>query len=202
MDQMRRCVVSLLDLVGMKNLLARAGKKPHAMSAMEALDRMCNGHATYVQHIDHIYCWNDSALFLSYLDTPAPRDMNALVQEVSHLKEAIDSECQMGSFVVMVKGKSFVPNNINIRAQVHQGAEPDPVYHYVKASSMAFANCETIVRLYRNDHHPWYIDQRIRNALGAPLQALLTEGLEFEAFPDMDKRTVYTADGYLHQRHH
>lgn len=200
MEQMRNCVVSYLDLVGMKDLLADPTRRQRAIDAMEALDRMCHGHSTYVQQIDHIYCWNDSTLFLSYLDMPIQRNMNDLVAEVSRLKQAIDTECGAGSFVVMVKGKSFVPNGMQFRAPMHHGAEPDPVYHYIRASSMAFANCETILSQFKRDHHDWYIDQRVRDGMSGSVQAMLMERGEFHAFPRMTTRKVFTADGYLHEQ--
>lgn len=197
MDQMRSCVVTLLDLVNMKKLLADDGKRPLAIQAMEALDRICNRRSQDLRNIDHIYCWNDSVLLLSYLDQ-FPRDMSALVQEISEIKCAIDGECKMKSFVAMVKGMTFVPNDLQIRAPMQRGSEPNPVYHYMLASSMAFANCYTIIKLFRNDHHDWYIDERVQQVLNSVLQGRLTERNKFSALPEMTTRRVFTADGYLH----
>lgn len=198
MDQMRKCIVSLLDLVGMKELLADEAKRSQAIRAMEGLDRMCSGLSQYAENIDHIYCWNDSALFLSYLE-PTPRDMNALLPELSRIKAAIDNECQTKSFVVMVKGMSFMPNALAFRAPMHRGGNSQPVYHYMLASSMAFANCETIVKMFRTAHHDWYVDERIQESLNQHIKAVLAEGGEFKAFPRMSTRKVFTADGYFHQ---
>lgn len=200
MDRMRNCVVSLLDLVDMNKFLAADGPaRQPGIDAMEALDRICNGRSQFLQQIDHIYCWNDSALFLSYLDMPMQRSMNGIVDEVSQIKKAIDSEYPKGSFVVMVKGKSFLPNGLEFRGPVHQGGAGAPIYQYIRASSMALANCDVIVKMFSKDHHAWYIDQRIRDDMvGAPQQKLTERG-KFNAFPGMDTRKIYTAEGYFHQ---
>jgi hypothetical protein len=197
MENMRRCVVILLDLVGMKGLLADDNKRRQAIDAMEALDRVCNDFSRNRQHIDHVYCWNDSVLLLAYLQS-YDADLSALAIEVSRFKESVDTQCHRNSFIAMVKGKSFMPNDLQFRVPVPREGSQDPVYHYLLASSMAFANCEKLVKKFRKDHHDWYVDQRIRDQLSQELQGRLIERGRFKAFPRMKVRKVYTAEGYLH----
>lgn len=199
MDNMRRCVLTFLDLIGMRDLIAN--DRHQASAAMERLDGVCYGRCLdQLKHHDHLYAWNDSVLLLSYLEPlPQPRALGDVLREVSDIKEAIDAACGMPSYAIVMKGMTFQPNALELRADAHYGSAHLPAYHYIRASSMALANTEVVQKEFPDRKYGWYVEKRVVTELPEPMRNKLTLKGKIVAFPELEEREIYTADGYLHR---
>jgi hypothetical protein len=192
----RECIVTLIDVVGVKKLAKRPDTR--ASDLMRAihhlvLDEMTNGlpaHST-------AYVWNDSVLLLAYLNSSAGA-AEVILREADALKRQLDalargSHAQI-SYAISVQGQVFpdpggleprgVPTEKEVRTVV------------IKASSYAMANCFLIEEhLGKNSRKPWYLDSRLAIGLKTDRGPILKQKLKL--LPGGKERNVYAYAGYL-----
>ena len=134
------------------------------------------------------YTWNDSVLLLAYVGDNACEYERAL-RDAAAFKREIDAVGQRHgvgkSYAVAVKGQAFPPPE-------NTGASSDGRFVFIEASGYAMANCLKIPDCFRDNHHSWYIDKRIKDVvgqLGAPVHQQ-----EVSLLPKQKKRIIYAYD--------
>jgi hypothetical protein len=99
--------VTLIDLIGTKDLAARGDRKAsYAMRGMHML--VVKQMAMALPAHSRAYIWNDSVVLLAYLDDGP----DVILREVDMLKRQIDAfvktcGCKRGSFAIAVQGRVF-----------------------------------------------------------------------------------------------
>jgi hypothetical protein len=153
-DDWPRCIVSYIDMCGIKRLLAKQSED--AVSLLRNMHSVVENMGPQLKHHEEICLWNDSVLLLGLI-SDIPDSCEKIMKEVSSLKEAVDKVNRC--YVISVKGQIFPPPN-NAKAPTSLSR---PRLLYLRASSLAFSNCFSIEeeakkRGWRKD---WYIDDRI-----------------------------------------
>lgn len=196
MADWRNCIVSYIDLIGIKEMFA--SEKQEAVAAIQQLHSIIYGAAQVglTRHA-HAYSWNDSALLLAYCDQ-GEGVFEAILREVDDLKKRIDREIPYGSYAIAVKGMA-IPEPAPYMGHAFDTASPTQTRHvYIKASSMAFANCfkieEKLGPKYKDQNILWYVDERIARHL---TKAAPTAKASLAMLPDNKKRVIFMYDGFL-----
>ena len=138
--------------------------------------------------VDRAYTWNDSVLLLAYVDRGEWQYEHAL-RDAAELKPEIDAVgeryCVEKSYAVAVKGQAFPPPH-------HAPTSPVGRFVFIEASSYAMANSLKLAECFKKNRHPWYIDERIKDAvrnLGKPVYEK-----KVELLPKHEERTIYAYD--------
>ncbi len=146
------CIVSLIDMIGVRDLLDRGDRK--AVTTMRRMHAAVIRAAAHFDLKTEICFWNDSVLIHSLVnesDTSYASAMCPLVE----MKAAIDAV--RPSYCICVKGQSFPsPDELSKR-------KSDARLVYLSASSLAFTNCFDVEYAVRKAHYEkdWYLDNRI-----------------------------------------
>jgi len=183
------CIVSLIDLVGIKDLATQGG------SAASALMRRL--HVTILQKMDtglptlaHAYIWNDCVLLLAYLDG-TKGGTEAVLRDIDGLKRNVDALAD--SYAIAVQGQSFPDPSANPGSRALRRGEERVTF--LRASSYAMANCFTIEKvLGRKMKKPWYVDSRIARRLRTPCDYKLRN---VRLLPSGRERSIYVYEDYL-----
>lgn len=199
---MRPCIVGFLDINGIR--LDIQQNKPTAIQAMDSLERTAYGYASQDQGwYDGLYVWNDSALVVTYLDVYG-RTVLSTFRSLHEFKAKLSQSLglkrdnNVSIYAICVKGMAFVPELDGVRANIPAAGSTESKYVYVRASSMALANCfEIETKLGRKHLKEWYVDERIYRDCPAIVRAKLKTVDELEMYPDMEKRKVYMGSGPL-----
>lgn len=154
-----KCIVSYIDMSGIKGMLAKNSKQ--AVQLLRRMHKEVQAVASQLKLHEEICFWNDSVLLVGCLDGQ-PDSYKEIMREVCIIKKAVDKVKR--SYAICVKGQPFPPpyGESNI-------AQGKPRCIYLHASSLAFSNCfmieeEAKQKRWRRD---WYIDDRIIKKLGA-----------------------------------
>jgi hypothetical protein len=177
------CIVSLLDLVGIKKLVAEGG--PKGSRAMLDFHRLLQVETSDgLRHHQHVYVWNDSALLLALIDNRHIH-FEPIMKEVDDLKKQID--IRWPCYAISVKGKTFpTPSAKNI----------DGKFIFLRASSYAFANCFTIEKELGGKYRkPWYVDIRIAKHIRTSNRSNMRRMIKL--MPYSRPRYIYMYDTYL-----
>jgi hypothetical protein len=184
------CIVTLIDVIGIKSAAKRGSKASGQMRNLHSLAQT-SMNLGMPKHA-HSYCWNDSVLLLAFWNGE-PADGRGILSEASALKRRIDETIGQ-SYAISVKGRAF-PDHTPPPPAVYDGANHHPRCVVLKASSYAMANCylteaEAKKQKCRAD---WYIDVRLKKVLGQRL----TESFAVEMLPTGKSRKVYLLSGYI-----
>jgi hypothetical protein len=162
MSEWRNCVVTFIDVVGIKKL-ALAGDSG-ASSLMRQLHHLTvSWIGEKLPKHAQAYCWNDSVLLLGYLENATPGELLREAQVLKSEIEATIGRC----YGICVRGQTFpeLPGSPPVDKQVTE--QPRAVV--IKASSFALANCFQIEAALGKKHRAaWYVDERLRTALPTP----------------------------------
>ena len=187
----RHCIVSLIDVTGIKKLAAKgngiASAKMREMHSLvfSAASQGLKAHA-------HAYLWNDSALLLAFVDSDL-RQATDVLREVDELKSKIDAigKC----YAVSVKGKAFPELEPWQAPTIERQLAEQPRAVVIKASSYAMANCFLIEEgLGKEFKKPWAVDGRIAKHIQT--QQLFSDH-EIELLPSGKRRLVRLYHGAL-----
>lgn len=190
MTQWRNCVVTLIDVIGIKELTLDGTSR--ATDLMRKLHRITEARMNHGMSAHaHAYLWNDSVLLLGYLDRTTE---STLLREANSLKETIEQEVNK-CYAISVKGQAF-PNPELPSAAVSSGQIAEqPRSIVIKASSFAFANCFQIEAIlgprYKTD---WYVDGRLKSAIEKKPHAVDS----VELLPGGEAREVLMFNGSLY----
>jgi len=184
MSDWKECVVSLIDMIGIRDLAS--GPKGAASTAMRKM------HKTVAEEMRcglplhaYTYVWNDSVLLLAYLDKSHRPE--AILREVDGLKRTLS---RLGkSYAISIKGKAFP--DLGMSPQTDCGSR----ITLVRASSFAMANCFRVEEIIgKKLKRPWYVDSRLAKKIHTT-QSYDKEPLDF--MPGPEPRDVYVYRGYL-----
>ena len=187
----RHCIVSLIDVTGIKKLAAKGdGIASAKMREMHSLVFSAASHGLKAHA--HAYLWNDSALLLAFVDADLKQAPDVL-REVDALKAKID--CIGKCYAVSVKGKAF-PELEPWQAPAYDGQIAEqPRAVVIKASSYAMANCFLIEEgLGKKFKKPWAVDGRIAKHIETTQKF---SDQEIELLPNNNRRAVRLYDGPL-----
>lgn len=161
MNDMEHCIVTLFDIVGIKQALEN--EKQDAIQIMRRVHQDVYGQvSTVMNHNDHAYCWNDSVLLLAGTDRVISNAQEVMAEVVA-LKKRLDAI--QSCYVISVKGLS-IPGPLQWSGSVIDGSlEGQAKFVYIKASSMAFSNCFEIEKALKKLQMQYYIDSRIAQKL-------------------------------------
>ena len=174
------CIVAVFDLVGIKKL-APDGTGGKQMRRLH--DVVLHAAGDGFDCITRAYTWNDSVLLLAYVNNH--QDGYACVlREFSRLKSRIDQVSE--SYGVVVKGKSLPSPQCPSTSQ-------DDRFVFIEASSYAMANCMDIPGRFKNNHHEWYLDERVSQKL-VGLLARPASQLKVPLLPTGEERYIYAYD--------
>src|SRR5437773_2697757 len=101
-DGFRDCIVTLIDLVGVKGVAAQG----LASSAMTVMHQRVTAevNAGHLPSHPYVYLWNDSVLLLAYLDMESVVERrekkNKVLREADALKRDIDADWHKGSYAI------------------------------------------------------------------------------------------------------
>ena len=155
MSDWRHCIVSYIDLIDMKRELYV--QKHGGISMMKQLHQIVYREInSSMSHHEYAYSWNDSVIVLAYLNGQ-PGPFEPIMREVNELKKRINDFCRC--YAISVKGMA-IPEPIQFHSQEIPGSIVDNSRHvYIKASSMALANCFAIEAEFgRKYKKSWYVD--------------------------------------------
>ncbi len=177
------CIMSLLDLVGIRKLVAE-GRSDGTRTMIDFHRLVQAESAEALQYHQHVYVWNDSILLLALLDSKHVY-FEAIMKEVDGLKRKIDSHCQC--YAISVKGKTFpMPSAPTV----------DDKFVFLRASSYALANCFTIEKaLGGTFRKPWYVDIRIAKRIRPSTPFCNRRAVTL--LPYSKPRYIYMYDTYL-----
>jgi len=157
MSSWKHCIISLIDLIGIKKKLF--DKKSKGIRLMRQMHQIVHTQINNeMPYHDHAYLWNDSVLLLAYVDEkktlyePVMREVNKLKIEINRLSK---------SYVICVKGKAIPPPKISNSTPINGNITNQTKDTYLKASSMALANCFAIDKTLKEHKKTWYIDSWI-----------------------------------------
>ena len=184
MASFRDCVVTYIDIIGIKELSANPNS--------EASRLMRDMHEYIVKEAGHrrlclhkAYVWNDSVLLLGH---PADEsEFEAIMREADALKRRIDELLDKKSYAIAVKGKAF-PD---------QGEAHERVI-IIAASGWAMANCfeiEAAIRTKKLKRGRWYVDHRIARSIEP--DRVSKQIKKIEMLPKRELRAVHVYGGYL-----
>ena len=109
-----------------------------------------------------VYYWNDSVLMLALPDST--HDYEPIIREVNGLKRAIDRIWP--TYAISMKGQTIPETLPCTRDHLTGGWIDQQRAVYIQASSLAFSNCFEVERkLGKIKKKPWYVDERIVNAI-------------------------------------
>ena len=145
------CIVTFIDLIGISSLLERNSREGIAL-LRRMHNKVFDEKATLSAH-EEVCFWNDSVLLLGYVDNSSSTYLK-IMNEVSELKRKIDTIKK--SFAICMKGQVFPPPY-----KLVDKSQTTPNMFYLKASSLAFANCFIIEKALKRYRKHWYIDGRI-----------------------------------------
>jgi hypothetical protein len=178
----RDCIVTLIDLVGIRKLTQRGD----ASKLMRELHKLVLQEKNALRSVTHAYAWNDSVLLMCYVDGH-DASFEEAIRDADRLKHRVDQLAN--SYAIAVKGQTFPP----VRGGYKAGKVPGVTV--IRASSWAMANCfEIEKRISSKLRKPWYIDGRIKERIRT-CQTFQTETVPL--LPMNRPRTVYVFDGYL-----
>jgi len=161
MTQWRNCIVTLIDVIGIKQLALNGTSQ--ATDLMRKLQSITESRMNYgMKAHAHAYMWNDSVLLLGYLDQATAR---SLLEEADSLKRAIEQGVNK-CYAISVKGQTFPEPGFPSGAVFNGQIAEQPRSIVIKASSFAFANCFQIEALLGPRHKTdWYVDGRLKDAI-------------------------------------
>lgn len=184
MSGWKDCVVSLIDLVGVKKMAwGRKGQASGAMQSMHA--EVVAAMNAGLQLHSHAYVWNDSVLLLAFLDEshrpePILREVEGLKRRLEHLGK---------NYAIAIQGQVFP--DLALNAPSKRPARTT----VIRASSFAMANCfhveECIGRRLRK---PWYVDSRLAGKI-LTTQTFVKKSIDL--LPGPNTREIFVYDGYL-----
>lgn len=154
MSDFRNCVVSYIDMDGMKDLLDKDTRG--AVTKFRELHRTIERVGPTLTSHEEICFWNDSILVVAFVEDNSDA-YEQVMQNVFTIKQEVDKVNP--SYAICVKGQAFPPPGIN----QSKGNHAIPGLIYLQASSLAFANCFKIEGLAKKNgwRMQWYIDDRI-----------------------------------------
>lgn len=186
------CVVTVLDLVGVKN---RAPDKGAGSATMRKLHRVVKAamESDAFCSVRRAYTWNDSVLLLAYLGGDKEYCKRILC-DANEFKRKIDDEVGE-SFAVAVMGQSF-PTPTHTSATQASGTQ-ERRFVYIESSSYAMANCLEIPGYFKKHKcvHDWYVDSRIVKKIDTLPEP--SEEAKINLLPAQKERIIYAYDGYL-----
>jgi len=171
-----------MDLIGVKKrALDGDSAASELMRSFHELVRREMRHG--LTALDHAYVWNDSVLFLAYIEDRPEKYAKAL-HAADGLKRKIDATAS--SYAIAVKGRAF-PQNTN-----HDGTRVT----VIRASSYAMANCFEIEAEAKRKRlrEAWYIDVRIARKVR---KARAPQWITVPLLPSGKRRRVYIHGDYL-----
>ena len=181
------CITICFDLPGTKNL-ALTG---HGSSIMRDLHRVvaqAMDNKRRFPSVCRAYTWNDSVLLLAYVGEDECAYERAL-HDAAELKLEIDAVGKQHkireSYAVAVKGQALPPPE-------NAPISPDGRFVFIEASSYAMANCLEIPKCFNKNRHLWYIDERIKDAIGKLGKPAYQQRITL--LPKHDQRWVYAYD--------
>lgn len=183
MEDWPDCIVSYLDLVGIKKLIER--RDSAASAAMREFHQLVQSQvSTGLPSHQHTYTWNDSVLLIAFTGG-THSTFETIMREVDNLKKKIDE--RWNSYAISVEGLAFPPPLLQ-----QEGYQEKFVY--VRGSSYALTNCFVIERELREKQKPWYVDSRIAKRIN-PTARYTREMVTMQ--PTGKKRYVYIYQDYL-----
>ena len=181
------CIVSYIDIIGIKEKLLE--EKSDSISIMKNVHQIVYGlSSTGMDNHDHVYSWNDSILLLATIKNDRDNRKN-IINEIIQIRQRIAqiSPC----YIICVKGMT-IPGPLRFTGDVYSGQLTDQPRHiYIKASSMAFANCFEIEKKCKKHKKNWYIDERIIKGLNLKSSTLTCQ---VAMLPSNKKRKIYMYD--------
>lgn len=190
MSEWKDSIISYIDLLGISKKLHE--KSHDAIKKMREMHRKVHKLASFEMPMhDYVYYWNDSILLTAIVSQH--KDYELVMREVDMLKRFVDKIYP--SYAVCVKGK-IIPGPNDICEESYHGKLQNKLkVIYIKASSLAFANCFLIEKnLSRRYAKHWYIDKRIISKIKiSPPSAIAKTTL----FPRKTRREVFMYNGYL-----
>lgn len=189
MSDWRDCIVSFIDLIGIAKKLG--DQKSEAIVKMRSMHQaVCGASSNSLPRHKHVYYWNDSVLMLALVRSK--EDYEPVMREVNGMKRTIGRICRC--YVVSIKGQT-IPESLPYAGATFIGRGLQPKAVYIRASSMAFANCFLVEKeLGKEYKKSWYVDVRIAKHIHVakkPLKKSLT------LFPGNSRREIYMYDGDL-----
>ena len=188
MNDWPHCIVSYIDLIGIKRELQ--AQKNEVISIIKRLHQIVYDEVNgSMAHHEFAYSWNDSVVLLAYLNGQ-PKSFEPIMREVNELKQHINNLCRC--YAISVKGMA-IPEPIQFHSQLIPGSVVDNSKHiYIKASSMALANCfnieEEFGRMYKKS---WYVDSRIAKKIRIHQTPFIRR---IRMLPTRQKRQVFMYD--------
>lgn len=178
----RDCIVVLIDLVGIKGWALNGD--PRASASMRSFHNLVRREMSGADALDHAYVWNDSALFLAYVDDRRTETYKRAIRAADNLKRKIDELAP--SYAIAVKGRAF-PLDFDL---------DDSKVTVIKASSYAMANCFKIEAEAKKKRlrAAWYVDSRIAKKVHAVRSA---KSLWVPLLPNRQARRIYLHDKHL-----
>ena len=189
MKEFSHCIVTLIDLIGVRRLLKLGG--PMAVKKMRHMHRTINQNVGCFGSNTELVFWNDSVLIHSIVEQSAESYESSMLPIIK-LKASIDA--LHSSYAISVKGKSFPL--IKIRKS---GTGCRLVY--LSASSLAFTNCFDIEAelktnsQFKNRRYGWYIDDRIIKRICKKTTRPADDKYKFNLFPEGEKRFFHMFHG-------
>lgn len=190
MTQWRKCVVTLIDVIGIKQLALNGTSQ--ATDLMRKLHTITENRMNHQMSAHaHAYIWNDSVLLLGYLEQVPARK---LLEEADSLKKIIEHDIQK-CYAISVKGQTFPEPNFPSGAIFNGQVAEQPRSIVIKASSFAFANCFQIEAVLGPRHKTdWYVDGRLKDAIEKKPQAVDS----IKLLPSGEAREVHMFNGSLY----
>ena len=185
-DIYKECIVSYIDLIDLKKTINNPN---HAVEIMGQV------HQTVYSQISndmplhsYAYSWNDSVLLLAYINNRSS-DFNGIIKEVVDLKRKIDQV--RSCYTICMKGLVF-PSPFQYAGAVYDSPQPEQPRHvFIKASSIAFANCIEIEKCLGKFRKAWYIDESIAKELNSSNPCLHKK---IKLLPNNEEKIIYMFD--------
>ena len=183
------CVVSYIDLIGIKRLLESNSRE--AINLMRRMHQKVRRQSLLSMPSHHqIYYWNDSVLALAFVSSDFSYE--PIMKELNFLKLEIDaiSDC----YAICMKGMAIPELISSDEEQLVNEALDSQKAVYIKASSMAFTNCFEVENKLGHYRKSWYVDRRIVKRLNIT-QTYMTRRIKL--FPRRVYRTIFMYDRNL-----
>ncbi|MGD0172863.1 MAG: hypothetical protein ABSC61_00300 [Anaerolineales bacterium] len=183
------CIISYIDMIDTGELLNNS--KGVGVTIIRNMHDAIMKSKTWIRYHEEICFWNDSVLLLAKVDVSQRDTYKHAIDEVRKIKKIIDRiNSPKGSFVVCVKGQAFPPP---VDWKVN---EEIPRMNYLQASSLAFANCFTIIDSLKNNDIHWYIEERIIEKVKLRKE---DSNQEIDVFPRKTKRVIFMFTGDIYK---
>lgn len=177
--QWRDCIVTLIDLVGIRSQASAA----IASTQMRKLHRtLLDQVQTDTYSFDHAYAYNDAVLLLAYVNRKGESYQTAM-RDADNLKREIDGVSH--SYAIAVKGRAFP--SVSNRVMSHRVT-------VIEASSWAMANCFEIEKKLGKLKKSWYVDERIARKIHTDEAS---QEHQVAMYPTGRARNVHVYEGYL-----